>query len=87
MAVVGFATAGRQALGMVLLQTFVEDEYRGRVMSIFMLQISLMLLGAFLVGLTAESIGVQIALGAMAAALLVVMTWMLIFMPVFRRMD
>ena len=84
---VGVGSAGRQALGNVLLQTYTENEYRGRVMSIYMTQISLMSLGAFAIGLIAEAVGAQWALGGMAALLVVMSLGFLAFSPLLRRLE
>ena len=66
---VGIFTAGRQALAMVLVQTYVDDAHRGRVMSIFMTQISMVLFGGFIVGLAAEALGIQTAIGGLGLGL------------------
>ena len=87
MATAGVGTAGRQALSAVLVQTHVEDEYRGRVMAVFMTQISLMLGAAFFVGLFAEVVGVRAALGILGAVLVVMIAAFLAFSPTLRRMT
>ena len=87
MATAGVGMAGRQALSAVLVQTHVEDEYRGRVMAVFMTQISLMLGAAFFVGLLAEAIGVRMALGGLGAVLVVMIAAFLAFSPTLRRMT
>ncbi|MYE32397.1 MAG: MFS transporter [Chloroflexi bacterium] len=87
MATAGVGTAGRQALSAVLVQTHVEDEYRGRVMAVFMTQISLMLGAAFFVGLFAEVVGVRPALGILGAVLVVMIAAFLAFSPTLRRMT
>ena len=87
MATAGVGTAGRQALSAVLVQTHVEDEYRGRVMAVFMTQISLMLGAAFFVGLFAEVVGVRAALGSLGAVLVVMIAAFLAFSPTLRRMT
>ena len=87
MFVVGVGSAGRQALGNVLLQTYAENAYRGRVMSIYMTQISLMSFGAFAIGLIAEAVGARWALGGMAACLVVVSVAFFALSPLLRRLD
>lgn len=87
MAVVGLGTAGRQALGNVLLQAYVEDVYRGRVMSIYMTQFSLMMFGTFFVGIISEFIGVDVALGGLGALLIVVTLGFLAFAPRLRTLS
>ena len=87
MAVLGVGTAGRQALGAVLLHSYVDNAYRGRVMAVFMMQISLMLGAAFFVGLLAEVIGVRPALASLGVALMVAISAFLLFSPRLRQMT
>ena len=87
MATAGVGTAGRQALSAVLVHTYVEDAYRGRVMAVFMTQISLMLGAAFFVGLLAEVVGVRSALGSLGAALVVMILGFIALSPTLRRMT
>ena len=55
--VVGLGEAGRMSLGNVLVQHYVADDYRGRAMSVFMMQRSLASLGTFFVGMMASWVG------------------------------
>jgi MFS family permease len=54
----------------VMLQTLVEDRYRGRVMSVFALVWSLMFLSGFLLNLAGEWAGPRVALAGGAAIML-----------------
>ena len=83
----GIGQAARQGLSNVLVQEYVEDEYRGRVMSVYMLQFSLSQIGAFLTGLLAEAFGPRMALGSTSAALVVLAFGALIFVPRLRNLD
>lgn len=83
--VVGIFTAGRQALAMVLVQTYVDDAHRGRVMSIFMTQISMVLFGGFLVGIAAEALGIQAAIGGLGLGLAVFTLAVALLAPRLRR--
>ncbi|MEX2229959.1 MAG: MFS transporter [Dehalococcoidia bacterium] len=85
--VVGLGTAGRQALGQVLLHEYVENEYRGRVMAIFMMQFAVMSLGTFLVGLFAELVGPQVAIGSLGVTLVIVAIAFLVLVPRLRRLE
>ncbi len=87
MVFVGVGSAGRQALGNVLLQSYARNEFRGRVMSIYMTQFGLMSFGAVLIGVLAERVGGQWALGTMAAALIVVSLAILALVPRMRDLD
>ncbi len=70
--VVGLTEALRMSLSNVLVQTYVQDQYRGRVMSVYMLQRSLAQFGAFFAGLLAAAVGVQLVLGGMAFVLVLI---------------
>jgi MFS family permease len=54
----------------VMLQTLVEDHYRGRVMSVFALVWSLMFLSGFLLNVTGELVGPRLALAGGAVIML-----------------
>ncbi len=72
MMVIGVIQAGRMALNNTLMMEHTDDEYRGRVMSIFTLNFGLMPLGVAMVTIAAEFIDPPLALGIMAVALIVV---------------
>ena len=87
MVVVGLGEAGRQVLNNVLLHTHVEDAYRGRVASVFMMQVGTMALGAFVVGLIAEFVGPQVGLGSFSLLLVVLALVVYAFVPRLRDME
>jgi MFS family permease len=87
LAIVGLGQAGRMSLSNVLVQAYVEDEYRGRVMSIYMMEFSLMGVGIFFIGLLANVIGPQMAVGASAVALAITSVLLLVFLPAYRDLD
>jgi purine-nucleoside phosphorylase len=60
------------ALSNSLAQAYSAPEYRGRVMSIYMLNWGMTSIGIFIVALIADVIGVQIAVGTTAALLVLV---------------
>ncbi len=78
MVVLGLGDAGRMTLNQALIMEAVEDEYRGRVMSVHMMNMGLMPLGVLPIGIMAEFLGGQVAVGVLAAALLVVSALILI---------
>ena len=86
MLLVGAATAGRMSLGQVLIQSYSADAYRGRVMAVWMMQFSLVSFGTFGVGVLSEWLGPQVAIGGMAAGLVVAMCLVAVFTP-FRKLD
>ena len=69
---IGVGQAGYLSLGSVLLQAYTDDDYRGRALSVYMMQYGLMSLGTLLVSLIANAIGPQIAVGLASAALLAI---------------
>jgi len=84
---VGLGQTGRMTMGNTLLQYYSDDEYRGRVMSFYMMEFGLMSLGAFTAGVLAEKIGVQWALGGFAIVLVFLSIMTLIFVPRLRRLE
>jgi MFS family permease len=84
---VGAGNTGQMALGNSLVQYYVKAEYRGRVLSFYMMGFGLGSLGAFFAGILAEQIGVQWAVGGMAAVLLVITIMMLTMSPRLRKLD
>lgn len=84
---VGIGTAGRQAFSQILLHSYVENEYRGRVMALMMLQPGMMALGAFVIGIVAERAGIDIAMGALAIGLVAIAGLLLVTSPRLRRLQ
>jgi predicted MFS family arabinose efflux permease len=87
MFVVGIGDAGRQSLSMVLVQVYVQDAYRGRVMAVYMMQRSFATLGTFFVGIAASLVGIQWAIGTLSAALVVAALGLLLLVPRLRDLD
>jgi MFS family permease len=86
-AFVGLGQTGRMTLSNTLLQYYVEDEYRGRVMSVYLMQFGLNSFGTFLAGVLAEGIGVQWAIGGFAGLLVFLAILALTFVPRLRRLE
>ena len=84
---IGVGQAVRMALSNVLVQAYTEDQYRGRVMSIYMMEMSLVQVGVFGVGVAAEVIGIQWALGLCSAALVVLSIVTIVLVPRMRNLD
>jgi MFS family permease len=84
---VGIADAGRQSLSMVLVQAYVQDEYRGRVMSVYMMQRSVATFATFFVGVAASIFGAQIAIGGIAVALVIASLLLLLASSRLREID
>ncbi|PKN78459.1 MAG: hypothetical protein CVU47_12225 [Chloroflexi bacterium HGW-Chloroflexi-9] len=84
--VVGVGQAGRMSLSQVLVQTYSEDEYRGRVQSIYMMEMSLVNVGTFFVGLLANAVGPQWAIGSTSIAMLVFVIAIWFMVPKMRNL-
>ena len=71
----------------MLVQAYTADQYRGRVMSIYMMEMSLVQVGVFFVGIAAEIIGIQWALGLCSAALVLLSIATIALVPRIRNLD
>ena len=83
---VGLGQAARMSLSNVLIQSYVDDEYRGRVMSIYMLEMSFLSIAIYPVSLFADHFGPQWAVG-LSAACLIVLVLLLALVPAYRNLD
>jgi MFS family permease len=83
----GFGSALRQALSQGLLLAYVDDVYRGRVMSVFLMQFSVMQLGVFFIGVLAEFVGIRPTFAGLGAGLLIITAVVALRMPTIRRLD
>jgi hypothetical protein len=87
MLLIGAGQAGRMSMGQVLIQSYSADEFRGRAMSVWMMQFSLVQFGTFFVGILAEFIGPQLAIGGLAFAMVVAMGLLWLFVPRIRELP
>lgn len=87
MVFIGAAQAGRMAIGQVLIQSYSAEEYRGRVQSVWFMQFSLVQFGTFVVSLLAEVFGAQLAIGGLAALLVLTMVLVALFVPSMRELE
>ena len=87
MLVMGLGQSARQSLSNVLVQTYVDDAYRGRVMSIYMLQFSLAQFGAFGTSMLAEVVGPRIALGSTSLLLILITLGAFVFVRRLRELK
>jgi MFS family permease len=71
MLLLGLGDAARRTLNQSLIMEQVEDQYRGRVMSVFMMEHGLMPLGVVPLGIAIEALGGQVAVGILSGLLLV----------------
>src|SRR5207248_653550 len=84
---IGIGHAGRMALGTVLLQSYTEEQYRGRVMALYMIQFSIVSFGVFGLGVLSSLVGVDRAIGATAAALVAIAAGAWLFSPTLRELQ
>lgn len=85
--VISFGQTFRMSISNVLVQAYVDDAYRGRVMSIQMMQWTLVSLGGFALGLIASVTGPEVALRGMSVVLLVIVAGVALFVPRIRELD
>ena len=71
-AMVGLSEAGRRALSQALIMEQVDDEFQGRVISLYTMSFGLMPLGILPAGFAVDSFGIERTIGALGAAMLVV---------------
>ncbi len=84
---VGMGQAGRMALGNTLIQYYVDPVYRGRVMSIYVMNFGLTSFGGAVAGLLTDAFGPEIGLSSFSIALVVVAVLALIFLRRIRELD
>lgn len=86
-AFVGLGQTGRMTLSGTLLQHYVEDVYRGRVMAIYMMEFGLTSFSVFLAGILADTIGIQWSIGGLSILLVAVTLLVWGFSPRLRQMQ
>lgn len=84
---VGMGQAGRMALGNTLVQYYVDPTFRGRVMSIYVMEFGLTSFGGAAAGLLTDAFGPTIGLGGFSIALVVVSVLALVFIRRIRQLD
>ena len=87
MILLGLGDAGRRSLNQSLIMEEVEDQYRGRVMSVFMMNFGLMPLGVLPTGLLADYIGPQPAIGLLGILMLITATAVILTQKRLRELN
>ena len=87
MVLLGLGDSGRRTVLMALIMEEVEDRYRGRVMSVFMMNFGLMPLGALPAAAMAQIVGGREAVGLLAVLLIAATLVVLITQRRLRQMD
>ncbi|MBF8266910.1 MAG: hypothetical protein HW388_418 [Dehalococcoidia bacterium] len=85
--VIGLGQTVRMTLSNTLLQYYTDDEHRGRVMSVYMMEFGLTSFMAFFAAVMTDYIGVQWAVGGLAILLVILCVLALAFMPRMRKLD
>ena len=84
---VGVGQSANMTLSSTLIQYYAEKEYRGRVMSIMMMQFGLMSFSTFLAGLLTEALGIQWAIGSLAIVLVLLSFFAMTFFKRIRNLE
>ena len=85
MVLLGLGDAARRTINQALIMEQVEDEYRERVMSVFMMNFGLIPLGVLPAAAVAEWLGAQVSIGILAVLLLVVTSIVLVTQKQLRQ--
>ena len=85
-AALGLTTGLSMTLANVLLQIVVDDQYRGRVMSLYFLTFGLQPLGSLPAGAAAEFVGLQATFAVQGAILVAMSLWLLVTSTSLRRL-
>ena len=87
MVFLGLGEAGRRVLNVALIMERVEDQYRGRVMSVFMMNFGLMPLALLPAGVAFDLLGARETVGVLGALVLAVSVLVLITQGRLRRIQ
>jgi MFS family permease len=85
--VVGVGQSGRMSISNILIQSYTEEEYRGRVNSIYMMEFSLISFAVYGMGLLANALGPQLAFGLAGVGMVLLATGLLLFVPSYRKLE
>ena len=83
----GLGLSGRLALSNTLLLSNTDDIHQGRVMSVYMMNWGITLVGVFFVSILADRVGVQLAVGGSAGLLAVTTLYYLFLTSRIRSLD
>lgn len=83
----GLGHAAMLTLSNTLLQSITADAYRGRVMSVYMMNWGITMVGVFFVGILADIIGAQLAVAGTAGLLTLITIYYLFFTSRIRRLN
>ncbi len=86
-ALIGFGQATENSLNNSIIQYYVDNRYRGRVMSLLQMQFGMMAFGTFAAGLLTEVVGIQWALGSFGLVVVLITIVSYIYVPKLRKLD
>jgi MFS family permease len=86
-AFIGLGDTGRVTMANTLVQYYVKPDYRGRVMSLLMMEFGIMSFGVFFTGILADAIGVQWSVGGLAIGLVVISVLVYALAGSVRRLE
>ncbi len=84
---VGLGQTGRMTLANTLLQYYVEDAYRGRVMALYMMEWGLSSFAVFFAAVLVDRVSAPTVVGWMAVILAVASVLSVVMLPKLRRLD
>ena len=84
---IGVGQTSRMSLSNIIVQSYVEDAYRGRVMSIYMMEFGITAFGTFAIAILANAVGVEWAFGGTALGLVLLSLGLYAFLPRLRKLD
>ena len=87
MLLLGLGDSARRTLNQSLVMEVTEDQYRGRVMGVFMMNFGLMPLAVLPAGILIDAMGGQVVIGMLAIALLLVTTVVMVTQSSLRSID
>ena len=87
MVLIGIGNAGRRTLVMSMVMETSDEEYRGRVVSLYMMSFGLIQLGILPIGILMDVLGGQITLGILATLLLTVTAVVLVTQERLRKAN
>jgi MFS family permease len=87
MVVLGLLGTVRMTLGNTLVQYYTEEEYRGRVMSIYTMDFGLTSIGTFGASILAGVIGLNWSIGGFAMVLILFSVLVMALVPRIRQLD
>lgn len=87
MIIFGLGSSFRMGLSQGLLHAYVDNSYRGRVMSVFMTQMAMMQFATFFVGVAAEIVGIRVAVAGLGVILMATTALAAVTMPTIRRLQ